>query len=85
MEPQKSDSVRAYDAANRVPAYDADMDVMHPLRAKMVAVALEVLPFDRQAELRGLDLGVGTGFFAARFLEFFPRSTMGARHSCGGW
>jgi SAM-dependent methyltransferase len=76
MEPPKIGSVRAYDAANRVQAYDADMDVMHPLRSKMVAVALEVLPFERQATLRGLDLGVGTGFFAARFLEFFPRATV---------
>ena len=76
MEPPKTGSVRAYDAAKRVQAYDADMDVMHPLRSKMVAVALEVLPFDRQAALRGLDLGVGTGFFAARFLEFFPRATV---------
>jgi tRNA (cmo5U34)-methyltransferase len=76
MEPQTTDSVRAYDAADRVQAYDADMDLMHPLRHKMIAVALEVLPFDRQAELRALDLGVGTGFFAARFLEFFPRATV---------
>jgi ubiquinone/menaquinone biosynthesis C-methylase UbiE len=76
MEPLKTDSVRAYDAGNRVLAYDADMDVMHPLRSKMVAIALEVLPFDRQAELRGLDLGVGTAFFTSRFLEFFPRATV---------
>jgi SAM-dependent methyltransferase len=76
MEPQKTHSVRAYDAAHRVQAYDADMDIMHPLRSKMVAVALEVLPFDRQAELRGLDLGVGTGFFTSRFLELFPRASV---------
>jgi ubiquinone/menaquinone biosynthesis C-methylase UbiE len=76
MESQRTDSVQAYDADNRVLAYDADMDVMHPLRSKMVAVALEVLPFDRRAELRGLDLGVGTGFFTARFLEFFPQASV---------
>ncbi|MEX2301368.1 MAG: class I SAM-dependent methyltransferase [Bryobacterales bacterium] len=76
MKPQKTDSVRAYDAANRVQAYDVDMDVMHPLRSKMVAVALEALPFERHATLRGLDLGVGTGVFAARFLEFFPQATV---------
>ncbi len=76
MEPPKTASVRAYDAAGRVLAYDADMDIMHPLRHKMAAVALEVLPFERQAGLRALDLGVGTGFLTARFLEFFPRATV---------
>jgi hypothetical protein len=29
---------------------------MHPLRSKMVEAALEVLPFDRQAAIRGVDL-----------------------------
>ncbi len=71
-------SIDAYDLPDRVAAYDADMELMHPNRAKMVQVALEVLPFPPDAGLRALDLGVGTGYFTHRFLEAFPRSTIDA-------
>jgi len=67
-------SIGAYDLAERVARYDADMEVMHPNRSTMVQVALEVLPFPRTAALLALDLGVGTGYFSARFLDQFPRS-----------
>ncbi|MDA2925156.1 hypothetical protein MYX65_11005 [Acidobacteria bacterium AH-259-L09] len=56
-----SDSVKAYDLPERVRTYDADMDIMHPLRWKMIEVALEILPFHQTQSLRALDLGVGTG------------------------
>lgn len=65
-------SIDAYDLPARVASYDADMEIMHPNRAKMVEIALDVLPFEAAAPLRALDLGVGTGFFSARFLERFP-------------
>jgi tRNA (cmo5U34)-methyltransferase len=71
-------SIRAYDLPKRVAAYDADMDLMHPNRSKMVQVALEVLPFHSDAPLRALDLGVGTGYFSERFLEAFPQSSVHA-------
>ena len=67
-----SDSIKAYDLPERVRRYDADMDVMHPLRWKMLAVALEVLPFSRNSDLRVLDLGIGTGVFAQELLKEFP-------------
>ncbi|MDH3589511.1 MAG: methyltransferase domain-containing protein [Gammaproteobacteria bacterium] len=67
-----SDSIKAYDLPERVRRYDADMDVMHPLRWKMIAVALEVLPFSRSTDLRILDLGIGTGVFAQQLLKEFP-------------
>ncbi|MDO8614786.1 MAG: class I SAM-dependent methyltransferase [Dehalococcoidia bacterium] len=67
-------SIGAYDLRERVAAYDADMELMHPNRPKMVQIALEVLPFDRDAALSALDLGVGTGYFTTRFLETFPQS-----------
>ncbi|HET7293500.1 MAG TPA: methyltransferase domain-containing protein [Vicinamibacteria bacterium] len=70
--------IAAYDLPGRVAAYDADMDLMHPNRARMVEVALEVLPFQRDAELRAIDLGTGTGFLARRFLERFPAATLSA-------
>ena len=70
----KSTSIVAYELPARVASYDADMDVMHPNRHKMVSVALETLPFDSSASIAALDLGTGTGFFTHRFLERFPQA-----------
>jgi len=66
-------SIGAYDLPRRVASYDADMDVMHPNRHEMVRAALEFLPFPDGSALVAIDLGVGTGYFAARFLERYPR------------
>jgi tRNA (cmo5U34)-methyltransferase len=71
-------SIDAYNLRNRVAAYDADMELMHPNRSKMVQIALEVLPFGSDARLVGLDLGIGTGYFSERFLEAFPRAKVHA-------
>lgn len=70
----KSTSIAAYERPARVASYDADMDVMHPNRHKMVSVALETLPFDSTETITALDLGTGTGFFTHRFLERFPKA-----------
>ena len=43
------DSIAAYERPARVASYDADMDMMHPNRHKMVEIALEILPFDPQS------------------------------------
>jgi len=67
-------SIGAYDRSQRVQSYDADMELMHPNRSKMIQVALEVLPFTRMAPLRAIDLGIGTGYFTERFLNHFPNS-----------
>lgn len=69
-----STSIAAYELPARVASYDADMDVMHPNRHKMVSVALETLPFDPTASITALDLGTGTGFFTDRFLKQFPQA-----------
>src|SRR5215468_632968 len=69
-----SKSIAAYDVSQRVKTYDADMDLMHPNRSKMVQIALEVLPFPRTAALRTIDLGIGTGYFTECFLNKFPNS-----------
>jgi ubiquinone/menaquinone biosynthesis C-methylase UbiE len=61
--------IAAYDFPERAASYDADMEIMHPNRAKMVQIALDVLPFSLEQPLRALDLGVGTGYFAERFLR----------------
>ena len=68
--------IAAYDVSQRVKTYDADMDLMHPNRSKMVQVALEVLPFPKTATLRAIDLGIGTGYFTERFLNNFPNSSV---------
>lgn len=68
------DSIDAYDLPTRVASYDSDMEVMHPLRAKMVQVALDILPMDPDSELRALDLGVGTGFFVQQLLSRCPHA-----------
>ena len=67
-------SIAAYDVSHRVKTYDADMELMHPNRSKMVQIALEVLPFPKTAALRAIDLGIGTGYFTERFLNNFPNS-----------
>ena len=67
-------SIEAYDLPQRVASYDADMDLMHPNRSKIVQTALDILPFSRESALSALDLGIGTGFFTERFLMHFPNS-----------
>src|SRR5438128_1205171 len=67
-------SIAAYDVSQRVKTYDADMELMHPNRSKMVQVAIEVLPFPKTAALRAIDLGIGTGYFTEQFLNHFPNS-----------
>ena len=67
-------SIAAYDVSQRVKTYDADMELMHPNRSKMVQVAIEVFPFPRTAALRAIDLGIGTGYFTEQFLSHFPNS-----------
>ena len=67
-------SIAAYDVSQRVKTYDADMELMHPNRSKMVQIALELLPFPRTAALRAIDLGIGTGYFTECFLNKFPNS-----------
>src|SRR6516225_7253705 len=71
-------SIAAYDLPKRVASYDSDMEIMHPNRAKMVQVALDVLPFSTDQPLRALDLGVGTGYFAERFLRRYPKAHLWA-------
>jgi ubiquinone/menaquinone biosynthesis C-methylase UbiE len=67
-------SIAAYDISQRVKTYDADMELMHPNRSKMVQVAIEVLPFPRTIALQAIDLGIGTGYFTEQFLNHFPNS-----------
>ncbi|MCW5979143.1 MAG: class I SAM-dependent methyltransferase [Bryobacteraceae bacterium] len=67
-------SIAAYSAADRIARYDADMDLMHPNRHTMVRVALDFLPFAADDVFTAVDLGCGSGFFTAHFLERFPRA-----------
>ena len=65
-------SAEAYDLPARVRTYDHDMEIMHPLRNKMIDIALTILPFDKGLKFSVLDLGTGTGVFAHKLLERFP-------------
>jgi len=67
-------SIEAFSAPEKVAAYDAGMELMHPNRSKMVEVALEILPLEADTRLTALELGAGTGYFTARFLEAYPRA-----------
>lgn len=69
-----SKGIEAYDPPERVRRYDADMDIMHPLRHKMIEIALNVLPFAHTQTLKVLDLGAGTGAFTLRLLERYSNS-----------
>jgi tRNA (cmo5U34)-methyltransferase len=69
-----SHSIAAYDIPERVASYDADMDLMHPNRHKMLQIVLELLPFSAEASFTALDLGVGTGFFSQAILRKFQNS-----------
>ena len=71
-----SKTIKSYDVPDRVAEYDADMDIMHPNRIKMVDVALEILPFERESSFTALELGSGTGYFTKRFLEYYPNSNI---------
>lgn len=70
----RTKSIAAYQPAGRIAAYDAEMEIMHPNRQKMVSIALEVLPFQWDGALTAIDLGVGTGYFTRRFLEAFAKA-----------
>lgn len=65
------ETIKAYDCPERVSSYDADMDLMHPNRHKMVEIALETLPFSPQDCFTALDIGVGTGLFSNAVLRKF--------------
>jgi len=69
-------SVEAYDQVDRVSRYDRDMDLMHPNRHRMVAVALEILSEREPLSTVALELGIGTGFFASRFLQRHKKATI---------
>ena len=69
-----SRSAEAYDLPARVARYDADMEIMHPLRAKTADIAIEALPFARNGSLSVIDLGAGTGYFTGRILAEFPKA-----------
>ncbi len=66
--------IAAYDVPERIASYDRDMDIMHPNRHKMVQVALDLLPFERERDFLALDVGSGTGFFTQRLLEAFSNA-----------
>lgn len=81
-EKMNTNSIDAYDLPERVRTYDTDMEIMHPLRWKMIEIALEVLPFRATEYVNVLDLGVGTGCFPAVIHEMSKFKISGSRWLC---
>lgn len=67
-------SIEAYSPRERVARYDRDMAIMHPNRAAMVGAVVDTLPYQPDARLHLLDLGIGTGILAHALLEAFPNA-----------
>lgn len=72
------ETVYAFNNTDTVASYDIDMNVWHPNRIKMASVVCEILPFDREKNVRILDLGVGTGYLSHKILETFPHAQITA-------
>jgi len=66
------DSIAAYSDAERVARFDAEMDLMHPNRAVMTRVILDVLAASGPPPSLVGDLGTGTGFLLEALLRRFP-------------
>lgn len=56
--------------------YDKDRYNLIPCHDDFYGVALDVIPFSRQRELRVLDLGAGTGYFSARLANRYPKAQL---------
>jgi tRNA (cmo5U34)-methyltransferase len=64
---------QAFDAS--VDYYDDWMRKALPSYAGIFAAALEQIPFEKNASIRVLDLGAGTGLFSWHVLEEYPAAT----------
>ena len=67
------DSINAYDRRARVAEYDADMEVMHPNRSRMLRVMLEVLALPMDQAVTIVDVGAGTGYLTAGVVSAYPK------------
>ena len=57
-------------------AYDNARRTLIPCHDDFYRVALDIIPFARERELRILDLGAGTGYFAAQIARRYPHAQM---------
>src|SRR3972149_1543228 len=73
------ETVYAFNDNDTVATYDSDMDVWHPNRAKMASIVCEILPFNREGNLKFLDLGVGTGYLSRRIMKLFQKEIIIAK------
>lgn len=56
--------------------YDDRRRALIPCHDDFYKVAINIIPFSRERELRILDLGAGTGYFSALIADQFPRSQL---------
>lgn len=57
-------------------AYDGDRPKLVPSFDELYGTALRVIPFAREAKIRVLDLGAGTGLFGAMVARAFPEASL---------
>jgi tRNA (cmo5U34)-methyltransferase len=57
-------------------SYDLDRRRLIPCFDDFYAIAVDILPFHRDRELRVLDLGAGTGLLSARVAARYPRARL---------
>lgn len=57
-------------------AYDADRPKLVPSFDELYGTAMRVIPFAREAKIRVLDLGAGTGLFGAMVARAFPEASL---------
>lgn len=53
-----------------------DFRALLPCAEEIYAIALEILPFNEDRELRVLDFGAGTGLFSSRISARYPRAQL---------
>lgn len=71
----KQKSIIAYESIERIKRYDADMNLCHPNRDKMLEIAINFLKTTGITDSPVvLDLGIGTGCFSWALLKSFPKA-----------
>jgi tRNA (cmo5U34)-methyltransferase len=70
-----SDNVREH-FEQEASYYDSLIPRLIPFYREQNALMLDLIPHQRSADLRALDLGAGTGVLSALILEAFPKATV---------
>ncbi|OGO41139.1 MAG: hypothetical protein A2Z04_08925 [Chloroflexi bacterium RBG_16_57_9] len=67
---------QSYQGRERAEHWERRADLVIPRRQEVFEVILAVLPFPREAAIRVIDLGSGTGSLAEKILQGWPRAAV---------